>query len=54
MRISVSQKADRVTTWWGFADNKEQKLSTSNALNAKPSHAYKCQYSHRSFILKKC
>ena len=52
--MSVSQKDDRVTTWWGFADNKEQMLSTSSALNAKPSHAYEWQYSHRSFMLKKC
>ena len=53
MRMSVSQKADRVTTWWGFANIKEQKLSALSAWNAKLSHAYKCKYSHRSFMLKK-
>ena len=53
MRMSVSQKADRVTTWWGFANIKEQKLSALSAWNAKLLHAYKCKYSHRSFMLKK-
>ena len=53
MGMSVSQKADQVTTWWGFANQKEQILSDLSASNAKLSHAYKCKYSHRSFMLKK-
>ena len=53
MGMSVSQKADQVTTWWGFANKKEQILSDLSASNAKLSHAYKCKYSHRSFMLKK-
>ena len=53
MRMSVSQKADRVTKWWGLLIKKEQKLSTLSALNEKLSQAYICQYSHRSFMLKR-
>ena len=44
MRMSVSQKADPVTLWCGFANKKMQKLSALSALTAKLSHAYKCEY----------
>ena len=54
MKMSLSQKADWVTTWWGFANKKREKLSAlSGALNAKLSHEDKCHYSQRSFMLKK-